>query len=640
MSAIAGIVDFNRTICVLEQGACIMRDLEKYPSDDVQIWHNESIFLGCHAQWITPESRYERMPYVDNERQLVITADAIIDNRDELFALLQVHYEQRTSMTDSELILRAYEHWGDQVTNYLVGDFAFMIWDMQRRVLFGARDFSGSRTLYYSRKGACFYFCTIINPLLNLSFNVTRLNEQWLAEFLAIPSMVDVTDIHSTVFQDIEQLPPSHRITISDSKISLVRYSTLPSGEQLRLKSNCEYEEAFHEVFRRAVTDRLRTHKMIGAHLSGGLDSGAVVSFAARELRKENKLLHTYSYVPVNGFVDWTPKSRVADERPYMESTVQYVGNITDHYLSFEDRNPYSDVDDWLEILEMPYKFFINSYWLKGMYEAAQGQEIGVLLSGQRGNATISWGSATEYQLSLLSKLKLVQFYQELYQYSRNRGVKRTRLMKRMIKKKLPFLKPIPTLEPRLIHDELAGKTQVYKRLQELHSDNLGTSTLSHSEHRKKQFEQLFYWNITGTFGSKLSLRYSLWDRDPTNDLRVVQFCLSLPEEQFVQQGWDRALIRRATKDYLPDIVRLNQRSRGIQGADGVYRMSPSWKSFIEELQHMSKDSAIDGLLNTGVITAAIEKIRYAPRPEYIFEVEFKLLMRSLIVYRFIKKWL
>ncbi|NOU92240.1 asparagine synthetase B [Paenibacillus sp. LMG 31456] len=639
MSAIAGIVDFNRTINVSEQGTCIMRALEQYPSDDVQIWNDESIFLGCHAQWITPESMNERLPYMDKERQLVITADAIIDNRHELFALFQVHNEHRKTMTDSELILLAYERWGEQAPNYLVGDFVFMIWDVKKRILFGARDFSGSRTLYFSRKGTCISFCTIIHPLLKLSHNHKTLNEQWLAEFLAIPTMADVTDIHSTVFQDIEQLPPSHRITISESRISLVRYSTLPSGEKLRLKSNGEYEEAFRELFRRAVSDRLRTHREIGAHLSGGLDSGAVVSFAARELRKENKPLHTFSYVPIDGFVDWTSRNRVADERPYIQSTVQYVGNITDHYLSFEDKNPFTDIDDWLETLEMPYKFFINSYWLKGMYEKAQEQGIGVLLSGQRGNTTVSWGSALEYQLSLFGKLKWIRFYQELCQYSRNKGVKKSRLIKRMIKKTFPFLKPSPVLDPRLIHDELAGRTQVFERLQEHHSDNLGNSSLSHYEHRNKHFEQLFYWNITGTFGSKLSLRHSLWDRDPTNDLRVVKFCLSLPGEQFVQQGLDRALIRRATKDYLPDKVRLNQRFRGIQGADGVYRMSASWKSFIQELQIMSKDSIINGLLNTHVITAAIEKIKDEPRPEYIFDVEFKLLMRSLIVYRFIKKW-
>ena len=63
--------------------------------------------------------------------------------------------------------------------------------------------------------------------------------------------------------------------------------------------------------------------------------------------------------------------------------------------------------------------------------------------------------------------------------------------------------------------------------------------------------------------------------------LRVIHFCLSLPEEQYVQNGYDRALIRRATKRYLPDKVRLNQQIRGVQGADWVHRMIPNWKSLL-----------------------------------------------------------
>ena len=74
-----------------------------------------------------------------------------------------------------------------------------------------------------------------------------------------------------------------------------------------------------------------------------------------------------------------------------------------------------------------------------------------------------------------------------------------------------------------------------------------------------------------------LSLRYSLWKRDPTNDLRVIRFCLSVPEDQYVQNGMDRALIRRATENYLPDKVRLNQQIRGVQGVDWVHRMMPRW---------------------------------------------------------------
>lgn len=72
-----------------------MKAFEKFPADDIQTWHKDNIFLGCHAQWITPESIGEQLPFYDYQRQIAITADAIIDNREELFERLQIDREDR-----------------------------------------------------------------------------------------------------------------------------------------------------------------------------------------------------------------------------------------------------------------------------------------------------------------------------------------------------------------------------------------------------------------------------------------------------------------------------------------------------------------------------------------------------------------
>ena len=644
MSAITGIVHFNDEPISSERGRGLMEALQQYPADDVQIWHKENVLFGCHAQWITPESIGEQLPFYDYERQLAITADAIIDNRTELFERLQVDHVDRKNITDSELILLSYQKWGEEAPKYLVGDFAFMIWDERKQKLFGARDFSGSRTLYFYRDQQKFAFCTIINPLFTLPYIEKKLHEQWLAEFLAIPVNFESVDPSLTVYKDIEQVPPSHTIVVTRESVTFSRYYTPIAGEKLRLKSNEEYEEAFREVYQSAIKARLRTHHQVGAHLSGGLDSGSVVSFAARDLRMENKKLHTFSYVPVEGFVDWTHKGRVANERPFIQSTVQYVGNIQDYYLDFAGRSPLSEVDDWLETLEMPYKFFENTFWLKGVYEEAHQQGIGVLLSGQRGNWTVSWGPTLDYQAMLLKRLHWIRFFRELHLYSRNIGVKKSRVFEVVRKKAFPFLNQLFSSEeqsffPVIINPEFAKKMNVFEKLKEHDIDMTGTSISTAYDMKKQQFEQLYYWGINGTYGTKLSLRYSLWDRDPTNDLRMIQFCLSVPEEQYIQNGLDRALIRRATKDFLPDKVRLNQRVRGVQGADGVYRMTPYWNKFIEELQQLSEDSVISEFIDIEVIKAAILKIREEPRPEYAFDLDFRILMRSLIFYRFIKRF-
>ncbi|MBA9025642.1 lasso peptide isopeptide bond-forming cyclase [Peribacillus huizhouensis] len=645
MSAITGIYHLNEEPVNLQQGQGLMTALQKYPADDIQIWHSDKVFLGCHAQWITPESIGEQLPYYDHERQLAITVDAIIDNREELFERLQVDRNLRKTMPDSQLILLAYYKWGEESPKYLIGDYAFMIWDEKNQQLFGARDPSGYRTLYYYRNQSHFAFCTTIEPLLNLPYVDVILNEQWLSEYLAITGMIDTVDARMTPYRHIEQIPPFHSITVYKDKIKINRYGTFTSEKQLKLKSDNDYIEAFQDVFQKAVTSRLRTHHKVGSQLSGGLDSGSVVGFAARELRERKKTLHTFSYIPPSDFEDFTHKLFMPDERPFIKTTVQHVGGITDHYLDFEGKNSYSELDDLLDVMEMPYKFLENSFWLKGMFEKAEEAGIGVLLNGDRGNFTISWGSAEDYYATLLKKLKWLRLYQELNQYSKNVGGRSLRRLPEIVKIGFPIINQImskgaPAELPVLINSDFAERTGIFNKLKKHGIDRTGwISSPNLYEQRRVLFEDMLPWNAGNTLDSKLSLRHALWKRDPTNDLRVVRFCLSVPEEQCVQNGLDRALIRRSTEKILPEKIRLNQRVFGVQAADWVHRMIPYWNTFIDEVTQLSMDKRILEFIDGQKIKSALITVKDGARPEYFTNFDYRILMRSVIVYRFLKKF-
>jgi asparagine synthase (glutamine-hydrolysing) len=643
MSAIAGVYQTDKASVAGEHGGKLMEALLQYPCDAAQAWQEEPIFLGCHNQWITPESIGERNPCYDPERGLVITADAIIDNRTDLLNRLQVEQSASGTITDAQLILLAYDKWGEEAPKYLVGDFAFMLWDRKKRKLFGARDFSGGRTLYFHRNAGRFAFCTTLEPLLQLPGAERLLNEHWLAEFLAISGMVDTVDASKTVYEQIEQLPPSHCISVTEERIVIARYDQLQAAQSIRYKSNDQYVEAFQDVFQQAVSARLRTNRKVGAQLSGGLDSGSIVSFAARTLRPQNKKLHTFSYVPSDDFVDYTARYMMTNERPLIESTVKYVGGIEDHYLDFKGRDSYSEIDGFLDIMEMPYKFFENSFWMRGMFEKAGEQGVGVLLNGGRGNLSISWGSAIPYYATLLKKAKWVKLLREMRQYSLNIGSGRAFVLSNVSRAAFPMIERLrPVMEdyhyPMVIHPDFARRTDVFNRLNEHGIDRSGWfGGKDIYAERKSHFEEVFHWNAGNTLATKLSLRHSLWKRDPTNDLRVIQFCLSLPEEQYVQNGMDRALIRRATDQLLPDEVRLNQRTRGVQGADWVHRMLPKWKYFMEELREMSEDRMFTQFVDGKVLRTALSQLGESAEPRHAVDPNYRLLMRSLIVFRFLK---
>ncbi|WP_416149847.1 asparagine synthase-related protein [Salipaludibacillus sp. HK11] len=645
MSAIAGLIDFNREPIKSENISNLMGSFEKYPSDAIDVWKKDNVFLGCHAQWITPESIGEVVPYYDYERQLVITADAIIDNREELLNKLRVDNGQRKIMPDSQLILLAYAKWQEETPKHLIGDFAFMIWDERKQKLFGARDFSGARTLYYHFDNNRFAFSTTIVPLFTLPGLIKILNEEWMAEYLAIPNMIEAVDMFSTVYQSIMQIPPSHSITVVDKKVTFSRYSTILVKEKLKFKTNEECEEAFRYVFNEAVIARTRTYGKVGSQLSGGLDSGSVVSFAARALKKQNKKLQTYSYIPEDSFVDWTPNYYIPDERPFIKETVSYVGNIDDQYLNFKGKDPFSDLDEFLEIMEMPYKFFENSFWLKGIYEKAQQQGNKILLGGARGNHSISFGSYQfnmDYYLSLLKRLRWFRLNQELNLYCKNKATGKSVILPQVVKNGFTSLEQIFSKNKfdeslSLINPKLARKFNVNEKIKKYGIDITGSSIQSESEFRRTHFEKLYTWNKSGVANTKLSLKHSLWDRDPTNDIRVIQFCLGIPEEQYANKGLERSLIRRSTINFIPDQVRLNHHSRGVQSADVIFRMLSIWNRFVEELKQLTADPRISEILNIEMIKNILQKFSDQPCPEIIFDEDFRMLTRSLVIYRFIK---
>lgn len=646
MSAIAGIFKFDDEFTSTECGKRLMSELQEYPADDVQEWYKKNVFLGCHAQWITPESIGEKLPFHDFTRQLAITADAIIDNRNELFDRLQVDYKDRKGMTDSELILFAYHKWGEECPKYLVGDFAFIIWDERNQLLFGARDFSGGRTLYFYHDQKRAALCTLIKPLFSLPYIEKKLNEQWLAEYLAISGMIDVVDAFITPYENIKQIPPAHSVTITRRKVKFSKYVSLDSVKKIKLKSTEEYVEAFQEVFQEAVTSRLRTNRKVGIQLSGGLDSGSIASFAGRILKKENKPLHTFSYIPPSDFEDFTPKNLMPDERILIKETVRHVGGITDHYLDFKGRDPFSEVEDFLEIMETPYKFFENSFWLKGMFEEGYREGVGVLLNGGRGNLSISWGSAMDYYALLFKRFKWLTLTYELNQYSKKVGGARMRRIPNVIRIAYPFIDRIfpsstPYIFPRIINGDFAKRMGVFEKLKQHGIGESGWFAATNIyKQRKSHFEEVFHWNASNTIATKLSLKYSLWKRDPTNDIRVIRYCLSVPEEQYVQGGLDRALIRNATSNLLPDKIRLNQKIQGVQGADWVHRMLPNWSAFIEEIEKLSRDERALKFLDGEVIKKALLKAHGDVRAEHAIDFDYKILMRSLIVYRFIQKFI
>ena len=184
MSAIFGIYHLDGTSVSPENLNRQMAALDHFGPDANSLWNAGAVGLGHLMTYITPESLDEKLPYHSAESGIAITADARLDNRDELCAVLGIPHQDRAAVLDSHLILSSYTKWGAACPEHLLGDFAFVIWDQDRSTLFCARDHMGIRPFYYHLTSHLFIFASDARGVISHSATPRDLNDKALSILL------------------------------------------------------------------------------------------------------------------------------------------------------------------------------------------------------------------------------------------------------------------------------------------------------------------------------------------------------------------------------------------------------------------------------------------------------------------------
>jgi asparagine synthase (glutamine-hydrolysing) len=316
MSGIAGIVNLD--------GAPVDRDLLSRMTnflsfrgpDGEEIW-SESI-AGFGNTLLRTGNRSEAM--LTSPGDLCITADARIDG------------SVNTELTDAERIVRAYERWGEECVEHLIGDFAFAIWDKRSRRLFCARDHFGVKPFFYARIGNSFIFSNTLNALRLDPRVSNELNEAAVHDYLESGLNQDPS---TTIFRDIQRLPGGHTLLLANGSIVTRRYWTPAVKNDVRFRKPQSYVERFNELLTCAVKDRLRTDR-VSISMSGGLDSTSLAAIA-RDLLPQPPDIKAFSTVYDKLIPD--------EERHYCTLGASHL-HIPIHYLNadtyslFEERRP------------------------------------------------------------------------------------------------------------------------------------------------------------------------------------------------------------------------------------------------------------------------------------------------------------
>lgn len=528
--------------------------------DDVGLWYENSVGLGHRMYWTTPESLQEKLPFVSQNTDLVITADARVDNRSELISLLGLSDRPTDSVTDSQLILEAYKKWGRSCPEKLIGDFAFSIWDKHKQSLFCARDCFGVKPFYYYHQpGKLFVFGSEIKALLQLREVPRQLNEVRIADLLEVMFKDKVSTFHQEIFR----LPPAHCMTVCNNNLQLQSYWDLNPKRELRLSSNEEYAEAYREVFTEAVRCRLRTAFPIGSTLSGGLDSSSITC-VMRELLgdKAKSQLHTFSVI-------YNERTE-CDEQIYMNAVLEQ-GGLTPHFVPGDQIGPLTDLDQMLWHQDEPF-YAPNWFGHWGMWKVAQQQDVRIVLDGLFGDSTVSHGFG--YLHELASKWRWLKLFKEvkgLTQINERHRNSTAKLMRQLIwgHGMSPW---IPKLIRQvwqtcrngkrsglnwdfnpIVNPEFARRVNLVNRVQ----------SFNHHPKARIQSERIIHYNdlTSGDYPfmmetiDKTSAAFPLEVRFPFMDRRLAEFCLSLPPEQKYHQGWTRMIVRRSLAGTLPENI-------------------------------------------------------------------------------------
>ena len=234
------------------------------------------IDLSCGAQ-----------PIHNQTESLWITYNGEIFNYPELReSLLQkghVFYTQ----CDTEVLLHMYEEYGPACLDYLNGQFAFAIWDNQKKEMFLARDRVGIRPLYYTIQNGTFWFASEIKSLFTVPSIRRQLNPRSLNQIFTFWSPLP----GRTAFQNIYEIPPGHYTKIEKGTINTQCWWTIPFGSQNKepAASLSDTVEEMGELLKDAIRIRLRSDVPVGSYLSGGLDSSGITATIVRNFNNELK---------------------------------------------------------------------------------------------------------------------------------------------------------------------------------------------------------------------------------------------------------------------------------------------------------------------------------------------------------------
>jgi len=519
-------------------------------------WYHNAVGFVSHTGVVTSRSADERQPITGDE-QTTLIFDGRLDNREELLSMLSVP-RFKSALSDSDLVLAAYQRWGTECFSRVEGEFAIAVFDGPRQQLTLARDPIGCRPLYYWTNGRTCVFAPEIKAILIHPEVVPRANEDLLADYLCRDRLA-YEDYGETFFQNIFAVLPGRRVTVSAARIEWQTFWDFDTESDVSFPSYSDYAERLRELLFQAVGRRLRSAEPVAIAVSGGLDS-SVVLCVADDLCKDGRSNASLRPVSLRG-----PGAETKEEAQFL-SLLESTRDLQIERLPFGAPGEPADLEHAACHSEWP-RFDDGWCAQRPMFAWAKAERARTMLTGH-------WSDQLLFRTGYLSDLFLRLQWREiglhLDEYTRwfvdaDPGYFRARFTRELMfnvaphrfrASLRPFLRHRSTRNAdAMVSSAIAARitrrrpTLPRPRCRSAHARDI-YQTLRGQAHRL-QFEA----------DQKLAASFAMECTTPFLDRDVIAYLIGVPGEIQNRGGVPRALLRDAMRGTVPDPI-LSRRWR------------------------------------------------------------------------------
>jgi asparagine synthase (glutamine-hydrolysing) len=518
-------------------------------------------------------------PMSTQDLQHTIVYNGEVYNHKEIRRELEGRGHIFRTESDTEVVLYAYLEYGAKCVEKFVGMWAFAIYDSAKKSIFISRDRFGIKPLYFYHKKDHFAFASEIKTLLLLDEVQPDVHAKDFIEFLSFGATTKPFD---NLFSAVNDLAPGHNLTydLQESRVTIERYYDVRAAT--RNTSITDARTQYAEAFEESIDLHLRADVQVGSCLSGGLDSSAIVAFAAPKMG--GNTFHTYTAAFEEADVD---------ESNYAKMVAGEFSNIEAHFTYPTADQLLRDIDKLIYHQDLPIgSTSIFAQWQ--VMKAAHKNNMKVLLDGQGADEVLG-GYYNFAGIYVLEAAKRMKFGKAVGEY---RALKRnfTPNMKNATARAAYYFLP-EFMQRKVRAKQRLGMHMVGHEFQNV-VQNIEVPKRGGKTYREHSFLSLeFGMYELLRYEDRNSMAFSIESRVPFLDHRLVELSLAMRNEDKLRKGWTKHILRKTIEDRLPKEIVWRKDKKGF------VTPQQSWKNAVmPTLKEYIQSSDIPPILNKSYI--------------------------------------